>query len=183
MRAPPESLRPMTGAPIFIARSITLQIFSAYARRERAAEHREVLREDERPCDRRRGPSPVTTPSPRILFLSMSKSVQRCVTKRSSSTNDPGSSSRSTRSRAVSLPASCCFAMRAAPPPSSARRFISSSRARPATVPVEVGGRESFWAMSRALLPRPGARPKAPNAQIRLISEVCRRDAVQQEAS
>ena len=31
MRAPPESFRPMTGAPIFIARSITLQIFSAYA--------------------------------------------------------------------------------------------------------------------------------------------------------
>ena len=29
MRAPPESLRPMTGAPLRIARSITLQIFSA----------------------------------------------------------------------------------------------------------------------------------------------------------
>jgi hypothetical protein len=29
MRAPPESLRPITGAPVFIARSITLQIFSA----------------------------------------------------------------------------------------------------------------------------------------------------------
>src|ERR671928_213085 len=31
MRAPPESLRPMTGAPTFIAWSITLQIFSACA--------------------------------------------------------------------------------------------------------------------------------------------------------
>ncbi len=31
MRAPPESLSPMTGAPTFIARSITLQIFCAYA--------------------------------------------------------------------------------------------------------------------------------------------------------
>jgi hypothetical protein len=30
MRAPPESLRPMTGAPTFIAWSITLQIFSAW---------------------------------------------------------------------------------------------------------------------------------------------------------
>ena len=31
MRAPPESFRPITGAPTFIARSITLQIFSACA--------------------------------------------------------------------------------------------------------------------------------------------------------
>ena len=30
MRAPPESLRPTTGAPIFIARSMTLQIFRAF---------------------------------------------------------------------------------------------------------------------------------------------------------
>ena len=37
----------MTGAPTFIARSITLQIFCAYAPRERAAEDGEVLREDE----------------------------------------------------------------------------------------------------------------------------------------
>jgi hypothetical protein len=29
MRAPPESFRPMIGAPTFIAWSITLQIFSA----------------------------------------------------------------------------------------------------------------------------------------------------------
>jgi hypothetical protein len=31
MRAPPESLRPITGAPTLIAWSITLQIFSACA--------------------------------------------------------------------------------------------------------------------------------------------------------
>jgi hypothetical protein len=31
MRAPPESLSPTTGAPTFIARSITLQILDAYA--------------------------------------------------------------------------------------------------------------------------------------------------------
>ena len=31
MRAPPESLRPTTGAPTFMARSMILQIFSAYA--------------------------------------------------------------------------------------------------------------------------------------------------------
>jgi hypothetical protein len=29
MRAPPESLRPITGAPTFIAMSMTLQIFCA----------------------------------------------------------------------------------------------------------------------------------------------------------
>jgi hypothetical protein len=29
MRAPPESLSPMTGAPTFMARSISLQIFCA----------------------------------------------------------------------------------------------------------------------------------------------------------
>jgi hypothetical protein len=29
IRAPPESFNPMIGAPTFIARSITLQIFSA----------------------------------------------------------------------------------------------------------------------------------------------------------
>jgi hypothetical protein len=29
MRAPPESLRPMTGAPIFIARSMILTILAA----------------------------------------------------------------------------------------------------------------------------------------------------------
>ena len=42
-----ESLRPMTGAPTFIAMSITLQIFCAWRSRERAAEDGEILREDE----------------------------------------------------------------------------------------------------------------------------------------
>ena len=46
MRAPPLSLRPMTGAPTFIAMSMTLQIFWAWRSRQRAAEHGEVLRED-----------------------------------------------------------------------------------------------------------------------------------------
>ena len=31
IRAPPESLRPMIGAPVFTARSMTLQIFCAWA--------------------------------------------------------------------------------------------------------------------------------------------------------
>jgi hypothetical protein len=35
MRAPPESLRPITGAPTFMAMSITLQIFMRMAFRKR----------------------------------------------------------------------------------------------------------------------------------------------------
>src|SRR5215467_1479905 len=58
----------------------------------------------------------------------MSKSVQRWVTKRPISTNEPGSSRRSTRSRAVSFPPSCCFLMRSGPPPTSARSLSSSRR-------------------------------------------------------
>ena len=74
--------------------------------RERAAEDREVLAEDEdrAAVDR---PWPVTTPSPRKRWLSSPKSVARCVTNASSSTNDPGSSRSSSRSRAVSLPRAC----------------------------------------------------------------------------
>jgi hypothetical protein len=45
MRAPPLSFRPMTGAPFFMARSMILQIFSAWAS-QGAAEDGEVLRED-----------------------------------------------------------------------------------------------------------------------------------------
>ena len=50
MRAPPESLMPMTGQPIFIARSMTLTIFSPNDLAERAAEDGEVLGEDARPA-------------------------------------------------------------------------------------------------------------------------------------
>src|SRR5690349_18895026 len=59
----------------------------------------------------------------------MPKSAQRCVTNLSSSTNEPSSRSASMRSRAVSLPASCCFAMRALPPASAAFASMDSRRA------------------------------------------------------
>ncbi len=74
-------------------------------------------------------PYPVTTPSPSTFWSANPKSVARCVTKRSSSTNVPGSSSTSRRSRAVILPFSCCVWMRSVPPPSSdsARLCWSSS--------------------------------------------------------
>src|SRR5262249_31553656 len=58
----------------------------------------------------------------------MPKSAQRWVTNLSSSTKLPSSSSAAMRSRAVSLPASCCLSMRALPPASAARASISSRR-------------------------------------------------------
>src|SRR3954465_13393325 len=53
------------------------------------------------------------------------------------SQNVPSSIRRSSRSRAVSLPASCCFAILSSPPPSFARsrraaRSSTSGRSRPA---------------------------------------------------
>src|ERR1700686_2004029 len=47
MRAPPESLRPMTGAPTFIAWSMILQIFSACGSPLGGPEHGEILAEHE----------------------------------------------------------------------------------------------------------------------------------------
>ena len=49
-------------------------------------------------------PQPVTTPSPGIFVFSMPKSVERCSTNMSNSSNEPSSSRSSMRSRAVSLP-------------------------------------------------------------------------------
>src|ERR1700687_4361857 len=57
----------------------------------------------------------------------MPKSRQRWVTSASTSTKEPASSSNSTRSRAVSLPAACCRAMRSGPPPSAAAASRLSS--------------------------------------------------------
>src|SRR3954469_17898480 len=57
------------------------------------------------------------------------KSLDRCVTKASSSTNESGSSSKVTRSRAVNFPAACCRATRSSPPPSAASARIASRRA------------------------------------------------------
>src|SRR5205823_3657247 len=105
--APPESLRPITGAPVFKARSMILQIFSACASESeppktvKSCENTYTSRPSIRPW-------PVTTPSPRYFSSARPKSLARWVTNRSSSTNEPGSSSASSRSRAVSLPFSCC---------------------------------------------------------------------------
>ncbi len=77
MRAPPESLSPMTGAPTFIAKSINLQIFSALlSEREppktvKSWAKTKTGRPSIRPC-------PVTIPSPGICCSAIPKSWQRC---------------------------------------------------------------------------------------------------------
>src|SRR5688572_25244454 len=77
----------------------------------------------------------------------MPKSVQRWVLNLSTSTNVPGSRSRSTRSRAVSLPAACCFLMRSSPPPSSASwlRRASSSRFSLTPIPYPLPGKTGAY--------------------------------------
>ena len=60
----------------------------------------------------------------------MPKSVARCSTNMSNSSNEPLSISSSMRSRAVSLPRLCCASMRACPPPSRALARRSSSFSR-----------------------------------------------------
>ena len=109
MRAPPESLIPMTGQPILAARSMTLHIFSAMTS---PREPPKTVKSCEKTHTRRPSivPWPVTTASPQGRFFSMPNSVTRWRTKVSSSWNEPGSSSVSMRSRAVILPRACCLA-------------------------------------------------------------------------
>src|SRR5213078_2134119 len=129
IRAPPESLRPMTGVPVFSARSITLQILRAYAsEREPPKTVKSWAKTNAgRPWIR---PDPVTTPSPSTFWFCMSKSWLWCTTNLSISVKEPGSSRSSSRSRAVFFPALCCRRTRSSSPASSAstwRRRSSSN--------------------------------------------------------
>ena len=92
-------------------------------------------------------PWPVTTPSPRMRLSSSPNPVARWTANASVSTNEPSSSSRSTRSRAVSLPRSCCLAMAASPPPAACLGppAIAARRACPS------------WSRPRGLLQRVGS--------------------------
>src|ERR1700681_1461733 len=127
MRAPPESLMPIIGEPGRTARSITLQIFSAITSPSdppstvKSCENKKTWR-----------PSivawPVTTPSPRNERSSSPNAVVRCTAKRSSSTNDPGSTSASTRSRAVRLPRARCFWFASSPAGASDSSRMASRR-------------------------------------------------------
>ncbi len=99
---------PITGQPIRAARSITLHIFSPMTS---PSEPPNTVKSCENTATGRPSilPCPVTTASPQGRFPSMSNSKVRWRTKVSSSWNEPGSSSFSIRSRAVSLPLACCF--------------------------------------------------------------------------
>ncbi len=79
MRAPPESLRPITGMPNFTARSMILQIFSANASESEPPNTVKSWANTAtgRPSMR---PNPVSTPSPGMRCLSIPKSWQRWVT-------------------------------------------------------------------------------------------------------
>ena len=104
----------MIGARAFMAASCTLMIFCACVSDSEPPNTVKSLANTNtvRPFT---VPQPVTTPSPGILVFSMPKSVERCSTNMSNSSNEPLSSRSSMRSRAVSLPRLCCASMRACP--------------------------------------------------------------------
>src|SRR4051812_15221458 len=118
MRAPPESLIPITGQPYFTARSITLQIFSANTS---LSEPPNTVKSCEKTKTLRPKivPYPVTTASPYGRRSSIPKFDSRWRTKRSSSTNEPGSRSSIRRSRASSFPCSRWRSIARSDPPCS----------------------------------------------------------------
>ena len=99
---------PMIGQPILAARSMTLQIFSAMTS---PSEPPKIVKSWLNTQTRRPSivPWPVTTASPHGLRFCIWKSCVRWRTNVSSSWKLPGSSSFSTRSRAVRRPRSCCL--------------------------------------------------------------------------
>ena len=155
IRAPPESLIWTNGAPVEIARSITLHTFCACTspidppKTVKSWEATKTFRPSTVPY-------PVTTPSPGGRLRSIPKSCARCTAKGSVSTKEPRSISNSTRSRAVSLPRSCCFFAASLPPGVRAAFLrLRSSSIRSSTVivfagstslPVVVMGRSLFMA-------------------------------------
>src|SRR5918994_757483 len=99
------------------------------------------------------------TPSPAGRLRSIPKSCERWTAKGSVSWKESRSTSSSTRSRAVSLPFSCCLRTASLRVPSSrAARRLRSSSMRSSTVRTEGRGRSSVLAMiPRSLAERPSA--------------------------
>src|SRR5215471_14757837 len=89
-------------------------------------------------------PKPVITPSAGVSLPFMADEMLAWVARRPISWKLPGSKSRSTRSRTVSLPSACCLAMASAPPMASARRRrasrSSASSFIPMGLPLDHGG-------------------------------------------
>ena len=89
MRAPPESFSPTIGAPIFIARSMTLTIFAALVSESDPPKTVKSCAKayTTRPSTR---PWPAMTPSPGMTWSAIPKSRQRCVTSLSISSKVAG---------------------------------------------------------------------------------------------
>src|SRR5262245_2086581 len=81
-------------------------------------------------------PKPVTTPSAGVSLPFMAGEMLAWLARRPISWKLPGSKSRSTRSRTVSLPSACCLAMASAPPMASARPRRASSSSVSSFIPM-----------------------------------------------
>src|SRR4051794_26609798 len=156
MRAPPESLIPMTGQPILPARSMILHIFSAMTS---PSEPPNTVKSCEKTHTRRPSivPWPVTTASPHGRFLSISKSAVRWRTYVSSSWKEPGSSSFSIRSRAVYLPLACCFSTAF-----SEAWWMAASRSSASWASRSSCVSGAFWRIGRLTLSPEGEPPRLP---------------------
>ena len=132
-RAPPESLMKTNGEPVF---SDCSMISATLMECTSPAEPPDTVKSWLARCTRRppTDAAPVTTPSAGKLLPAMPNSVARCSANRPVSSKLPGSTSASTLSRAVSLPAWRCFSSLSSPPPSIAasRRACGDLRSSPA---------------------------------------------------
>src|SRR5499433_3103716 len=89
-------------------------------------------------------PKPVITPSAGVSLPFMAGAMLAWLASNPISWKLPGSKSRSTRARTVSLPSACCLAMASTPPMASARRRrasrSSASSFIPMGLPLDHGG-------------------------------------------
>src|SRR5919106_1967957 len=187
MRAPPESLMPTIGQPVFRAKSMTLTIFSPKTSPRLPPK---TVKSCAKTATWRPStvPNPVTTPSPYGRFFSRPKEVDRCRASSSNSTNDPSSSSSAIRSRAVILPRACCFSTARAEPACTASSIrCCRSASLPAVVwmstpsfvavmdrRLDHGARHYADGVSTATGSRDAARfdmPEALRADVRLLGD------------
>src|SRR5215469_4658979 len=104
----------------------------------------------------------------------MPKSWARCLASSSNSVNEPASSSRSIRSRAVSLPRACCFSTAASEPACTASYL---RRSRSAIFPAVVCGSGAAPSVVSAAVMResvmaPDDQVHPPVARVGLVSGV-----------
>src|SRR5215471_9811627 len=81
-------------------------------------------------------PKPVITPSAGVSLPFMAGAMLAWLARSPISWKLPGSKSRSTRSRTVSLPSACCLATASTPPIASARRRRASRLSASSFIPM-----------------------------------------------